>query len=568
MPSNRDSSARYLIAALCVLLSGCAGELPQRSADSGWSPPLDSAGTSADSGGPATPDSGGPAAVCGDGSCDPGEHCASCPADCGGCAPQTTTLQVVADSYVDEGTPTANHGQAAVLVTDQSPDQQALLRFSVASLPGALQKALLRIYVTNGSSNGPAVHVTTDPWTELGVTWNNRPKPSGAALTDLGSVPKGAWLEIDVTKAVTGAGSLAFILAPTGTDGLDLHSRENTSAPQLVITTAGGPPPPDAGLKLDGAQPTPDAGPGVDAAPSPDSAPPGPTAFSFFAVGDTRSNPTVAQQSFKSMTLLDPKAIAVFNSGDLTPDGTDSQWQGHVNEVTLGSGGKIRMDLTGWSPSFIRYFGIVGNHDTHDSSWLTSWNKYLPGQTNLGTAGASGVYFAVTHGNAIFIVLDSQNTSSSQTSWLKTTLAAAAANPAIVWKLVFYHHPVYPCNYKSPWSSGIPWVREFEAYKVDMVFNGHAHTYERTCPMVGGKCQAGGVQYVISGGGGAGTGAVSPSKTDKAGTDSYDCGQILKMAKGSWHHYCRIGIDGKKLSYDCYKYNTTASPEDTLTVVK
>jgi len=536
-----------LIAAM-VLISGCTDEGPSDRPGSDLGGP-NGDGALADKG--STPPD---AQTCGNGTCDPGEHCQSCPGDCGGCAPKTTTLQPVADSYVDQGQPTSNYGTATELLLDQSPDQEVLLRFPVGPLPGPLQKAVLRLHITNASTDGPKVHVTSDAWTELGVNWNNRPKPGGAALTDLGNVPTG-WLEIDVTQALTGAAgaaSVSFLLVPTGTNGMDLHSRESSDAPQLLITTAGGPPPP------------PDAG-----TPTPDGGGPPPTAFSFFAVGDTRSNPNIAQQNFQSMALMDPKAIAVFNSGDLTADGKDAQWLDHKNAVALGSGGKISMTLTGWSTSKIRYFGIVGNHDTHETGWLNVWNKYLPGQQGLGSNSTSGVYFSVTYGNAIFIVLDSENTQKgAQTTWLDTTLTAAAANPAIQWKFVFYHHPVYPCNYKSPWDSGIPWVRLFEKHKVDMVFNGHAHVYERTCAMVGGVCKAGGVRYVISGGGGAGTGDVSPYKKDTAGTDSYDCGQILKMAKGNWHHYCRIGLNGKQLTYSCYKYDTKASPEDTLTITK
>jgi len=46
----------------------------------------------------------------------------------------------------------------------------------------------------------------------------------------------------------------------------------------------------------------------------------------------------------------------------------------------------------------------------------------------------------------------------------------------------------------------------FEQYGVDMVFNGHDHHYERTCPIRAGQCssaQEGGVVYYVTGGGGA-----------------------------------------------------------------
>ena len=212
--------------------------------------------------------------------------------------------------------------------------------------------------------------------------------------------------------------------------------------------------------------------------------------------------------------------------------------------------------------------GLLGNHDIHDSSWYQNWNKYLPGQQGLGYNNTDGIYFSVTYKNTLFLVLDSEHTSSAQTSWLQQELQAAAANPAIKWRFAFFHKPVYPCNYKSPFDNGIPWVRELEKHKVDMVFLGHAHCYERTCPMVGGACQTGGVIYLTTGGGGAGTISVDTSKKATAGTDSYDCAQILLSAKGNWHHYCHAAIDDNKLTFSCYGHTATTNPEDTLTITK
>jgi hypothetical protein len=270
------------------------------------------------------------------------------------------------------------------------------------------------------------------------------------------------------------------------------------------------------------------------------------------------------------MTVLDPSAIALFNSGDITSDGKLSQWEDQEQAIMLGSGGMIRLDLASWSSSYIRYLGVVGNHDTHESSWLSNWNTYLTGQQGLGHNGPVGIWFSVTYKNALFVVLDSEN-SGDQLAWLQQVLSSAASNPAIKWKFVFFHHPIYPCNYKSPWSKGVPWAREFEKYGVDRVFNGHAHVYQRTCPMVKGQCQSGGVIYVITGGGGAGTHDMTSSEltaTRDVGSDTFDCSQIVEAAKGNWHHYCHIQIDQNVLRYACYGHDATQHPEDTLVITK
>jgi hypothetical protein len=64
----------------------------------------------------------------------------------------------------------------------------------------------------------------------------------------------------------------------------------------------------------------------------------------------------------------------------------------------------------------------------------------------------------------------------------------------------------------------------FEQYGVDMVFSGHWHYYERMKPLLGGQVstiEAGGVVYLVTGGGGAGlhgvgTGTLNPRTAAKA----------------------------------------------------
>ncbi len=184
----------------------------------------------------------------------------------------------------------------------------------------------------------------------------------------------------------------------------------------------------------------------------------GPGPFSFFVLGDTRSHPDVAQQCFHSLAAKDPKAITLFNTGDITLDGEVSQWKTHTQAVNLGAAGLIQMDAAAFEAGHMRYFGVIGNHDVHLAAWRTNWNTFLSGQKSLGHNAADGIWYSFVYGNALFIILDSEHSRSTQTTWLQKTLAAAAGDPSIVWRFAFYHQPVYPCNYKSPFSSGVPWV--------------------------------------------------------------------------------------------------------------
>jgi chitodextrinase len=160
-------------------------------------------------------------------------------------APQTLTFSTLADARVQEANPTSNYATLA-LRTDAGPAVESNLRFDVGVLPGAVQSAKLRLYVTQSSVDGPAVYPTGTSWTETGLTWDNRPARTGSASDDRGALPSGAYAEWDVTALIPSSGPVAFVLAQPGTDGVDYTNKEASSnRPQLVVTVFGDPPPPD-----------------------------------------------------------------------------------------------------------------------------------------------------------------------------------------------------------------------------------------------------------------------------------------------------------------------------------
>ena len=71
-----------------------------------------------------------------------------------------------------------------------------------------------------------------------GVRWATAPAYDAAVVGTFGSVVANAWYELDVKSAVTGDGTISFVLESTSTNGADYRSRESGSswAPRLVIT--------------------------------------------------------------------------------------------------------------------------------------------------------------------------------------------------------------------------------------------------------------------------------------------------------------------------------------------
>ena len=99
----------------------------------------------------------------------------------------------------------------------------------------------------------------------------------------------------------------------------------------------------------------------------------------------------------------------------------------------------------------------------------------------------NGHYYSFDYGNAHFIGLDTKHGEfydyDTQVKWLEEDLIQVADE--VDWVIVFLHHNGKSCTYKSGYESVISLYPLFEKYGVDLVLNGHAHTYERLNPMNG-----------------------------------------------------------------------------------
>ncbi len=166
----------------------------------------------------------------------------------------TRTFAPAADARVTRNTPSRNDGAGLALQSDASPVYRSYLRFDVSGVSGAVTSARLRLYVTNGTGDGPAVFAAASAWSEATITWSNQPGPTGAAVADVRSVPANAWLDLDLTPLVRGNGVVSVVLVSTSSDGFEARSRESDHPPQLVIsvddgaTGGGGTPEPTTGI--------------------------------------------------------------------------------------------------------------------------------------------------------------------------------------------------------------------------------------------------------------------------------------------------------------------------------
>jgi chitodextrinase len=161
-------------------------------------------------------------------------------------APTTLTFGPVVDTTVRADRPSKGYGSLTTLTADNSPVENALLRFTVSGVgTDVVVGATLRLFVTNPSPVGGSVaRVTSQTWGES-VTWNTAPVADPLPVATIGKAALNTWAQFNVLPIITGDGTFSMRISSTSADGVAYVSREGTTAtqrPQLVVTTA---PPPD-----------------------------------------------------------------------------------------------------------------------------------------------------------------------------------------------------------------------------------------------------------------------------------------------------------------------------------
>ncbi len=142
-----------------------------------------------------------------------------------------------------------------------------------------------------------------------------------------------------------------------------------------------------------------------------------------------------------------------------------------------------------FSPTELRSLPVaplLGNHDNGSANYGYHFNlPNLSLEYGITDPGSSDYYF--TYGNTLVMVLNSNNTScASHEAFIQETVAA---NPDAAWKVVMFHHDIYGSASHSLESSIIA-LRQglypvFDQYDIDLVMNGHDHSYTRTYMMYG-----------------------------------------------------------------------------------
>jgi predicted MPP superfamily phosphohydrolase len=185
--------------------------------------------------------------------------------------------------------------------------------------------------------------------------------------------------------------------------------------------------------------------------------------------------------------------------------------------------GKFEKPFAGLIKDRVPFYTVLGNHDVEKGR---DDQRQYP-LFNMGGCD----YYTVSKddGLADFFMLDSTDFTLEQAGWLEKALAASTAR----WKIAVFHHPLYSSGRMHGPNLKLRAVLEplLTRYKVNAVFSGHDHIYERTKPQNG-------IQYFVTGGGG---------KNRNNGVDWKS--SCLAVSYSDDNHFMVIEADDRQISF-------------------
>jgi len=165
----------------------------------------------------------------------------------------------------------------------------------------------------------------------------------------------------------------------------------------------------------------------------------------------------------------------------------------------------------------VTFYAAIGNHDRDQEIHFKPFNM------------KDRDYYSFDIGNIRFVALNSNHPRDPvQLKWFDNVFADAGTK----WRIVFFHHPLYSSGQHAAESRDVirPALESaLVKNRVNVVFSGHEHLYERVAPQQN-------IHYFVSGGGGRNLYGVHRSDFDEVAV--------------SQHHFMVVEINGDRLLFE------------------
>ena len=206
----------------------------------------------------------------------------------------------------------------------------------------------------------------------------------------------------------------------------------------------------------------------------------------------TAQSEAVRNDTFNWSYTLDRAYAKTGNSAGFILSSGD---QIQTNAEKVADGTVSEMEYAGYlSPDVMKSVPVattVGNHDADNANYTYHFNT--PNLSDLGDNGYVGGDYYFTYGDALFMILNTQDTNVSEhKQFIEETVAA---NQDCKWRIVTLHQDIYGSAEHSnePEITNLRYslVPIFEENDVDIVLTGHDHAYSRTKMLKGGQSTTG-----------------------------------------------------------------------------
>ncbi|WP_461055020.1 purple acid phosphatase family protein [Spirosoma arcticum] len=284
--------------------------------------------------------------------------------------------------------------------------------------------------------------------------------------------------------------------------------------------------------------------------------------FSFLYVGDAQNYIfELWSRLIRAGFSKAPDARFIIHAGDLVSEAhSERQWH---EWFTAG----------GWIHGMLPSVPVPGNHEYRpvtaadeakkESGLSVQWRPQFTLPQN-GLAGLEETSYFFDYQGVRFIALNSNRQQAEQVVWLDSLLA----NNPNKWTVATFHHPIFStANERDNKKLRDMWKPLFDKYGVDLVLQGHDHTYARG---ISGPT----TQNVV-----AGTNA-RDTKTGTVYVVSVSGGKMYTFKKDAWDKYEAklerkaentqlfqvIRVDGNTLQYQAF--TATGELYDAFDIVK